>query len=82
MVMMILMILMRLIIMMITTVMMIHLGDDHLDWVQVLPGYTVSLQVRIRANCTERFRVDQDLAVQSGPTKELCIEPRKQFRVD
>ena len=32
----------------------IHLRDDDLDyWVQVAPGYTVSLQVRIRANCTE-----------------------------
>ena len=37
-----------------TTIKLVHLGDDDLDnWVQVAPGYTVSLQVRIRANCTE-----------------------------
>ena len=37
-----------------TKINMVYRGDDDLDyWVQVAPGYTVSLQVRIRANCTE-----------------------------
>ena len=40
-----------------TTIKLVHLGDDDLDnWVQVAPGYTVSLQVRIRANYTEAER--------------------------
>ena len=40
-----------------TTIKLVHLGDDDLDnWVQVAPGYTVSLQVRFRANCTEAER--------------------------
>ena len=42
-----------------TKIKMVYRRDDHLDyWVQVAPGYTVSLQVRIRANCTEAEKTE------------------------